>query len=76
MTEDEIVGWHHRFNRHEFEQTLGVGDGQGGLPCCSPWGRKESETTERVNKLTDENSWVVKIPWRRAWQHTPVFLPR
>ena len=76
MTEDEIIGWHHRSNRHEFEQTLGVGDGQGGLPCCSPWGRKESETTERVNKLTDENSWVVKIPWRRAWQHTPVFLPR
>ena len=39
-TEDEMVGWHHRLNGHEFEQTPGVGDGQGGLACCSPWGRK------------------------------------
>ena len=46
MTEDEMVGWHHRLNGH---QILGVGDGQGGLACCSPWGRKESETTERLN---------------------------
>ena len=37
-TEDEIFGWHHRLNGHEFEQTLGVGDGQGGLECCSSWG--------------------------------------
>ena len=37
MTEDERVGWHHRLNGHEFEQTLGVGDGLGGLACCSPW---------------------------------------
>ena len=42
-TEDEMVGWHHRLNGHEFEQPLGVGDGQGSLACCSPWGRKESE---------------------------------
>ena len=48
MTEDEMVGWHHRLNRHEFEQTLGVGDGQGGLACCGPWGREESDTTERI----------------------------
>ena len=40
MTEDEIFGWHHGFNGHEFGYTLGVGDGQGGLTCCSPWGRK------------------------------------
>ena len=40
---------HHRLNVHEFEQALGVGDGQGGLACCSPWGRKESDTTERLN---------------------------
>ena len=40
MTEDEMVGWHHRLNGHELEQTLRVGDGQGGLACCSPWGRK------------------------------------
>ena len=44
MTEDEMVGWHHRFNGHEFEQALGVGDGQGGLACCSPWGCKEPDT--------------------------------
>ena len=41
MTEDEIVGWHHRLDGHEFEQALGVGDGQGGLACCSPWVHKE-----------------------------------
>ena len=41
-----MVGWHHRLNGHEFEQALGVGDGQGGLACHSPWGRKESDMTE------------------------------
>ena len=46
MTEDEMVGWHHRLNGHEFEQALGVCDGQGGLECCSPSGRKESGMTE------------------------------
>ena len=49
MTEDELVGWHHRLNGHEFEQAPGVGDGQGSLACCSPWGHKESDTTERLN---------------------------
>ena len=49
MTEDEMVGWHHRLNGHEIEQAPGVGDGQGGLACCSPWGRKESDRTERLN---------------------------
>ena len=49
MTENEMVGWHHQLNGHEFEQSLGVGDGQGSLACCSPWGRKESDTTERLN---------------------------
>ena len=48
-TEDEMVRWHHRLNGHAFEQALGVGDGQGSLACCSPWGRKESDTTERRN---------------------------
>ena len=43
MTEDEMVGWHHRLDGHEFEQALGTGDGQGSLACCSPWGRKELE---------------------------------
>ena len=51
-TEDEMVGWHHRLNGHEFEQALGNGDGQGGLACCSPWGHKESDMTEQVNNST------------------------
>ena len=48
-TGDEMVGWHHRLNRHEFEQALRVGDGQGSLMCCSPWGLNESYTTEQLN---------------------------
>ena len=48
-TEDEMAGWHHRLDGHEFEETPGVGDGQGGLACCSPWGCKESDMTERLN---------------------------
>ena len=48
-TENEMVGWHHRLNGHEFEQAPGVGDGQGSLACCSPWGCKESDTTEWLN---------------------------
>ena len=48
-TEDEMVGWHHRLNGHEFERTLGDGDGKAGLACCSPWGCKESDTTEQLN---------------------------
>ena len=52
MTEDEIIGWHHRLNGHEFEQTLGVGEGPGSLVCCSPWGHKESDTTEGLNLIT------------------------
>ena len=47
--EDEMVGWHHRFSRHEFEQALGDSEGQGHLVCCSPWGCKELDTTERLN---------------------------
>ena len=49
MTEDEMVGWHHRLDGHEFEQALGVDDGQESLECCSSWGRKESDMTERLN---------------------------
>ena len=49
MTEDEMVGWHHRLNGHGFGCTPGVGDGQGGLACCSLWGRKESDRTERLS---------------------------
>ena len=49
MTEDEIVGWHHRLDGHEFEQVLGVDDGQGSLACCSLWCCKERDTAERLN---------------------------
>ena len=49
MTEDKMVGWHHRLDGCEFEQALGVGDEQGSLVGCSPWGRKEPDTTERLN---------------------------
>ena len=49
MTEDEMAGWHHWLDGHEFEWSPGVGDGQGGLACCDSWGHKESDTTERLN---------------------------
>ena len=49
MTEDEMVGWHHRLDGHEFEETLGVGDGQGGLVYCRPRGCQESDMTEQLN---------------------------
>ena len=54
MTEDEMFGWHHRLNGHGFGWTPGVGDGQGGLTCCSPWNCKELDTTEQLN-------WIVII---------------
>ena len=54
MTEDEMVGWHHQLDGHELEQAPGVGDGQGSLACCSPWGCKELDMTERLN-WTDAN---------------------
>ena len=49
MTEDGMYGWRYRFNGHEFEQALGIGDGQESLMCYSPWGRKESDMTECLN---------------------------
>ena len=49
MMEDEMVGWHHQLNGHEFEQTLGDSEDQGSLTCCSPWGPKESDTTDHLN---------------------------
>ena len=48
MTEDEMVGWHHQLNGHEFEQAQGDGEGQGSLVCCSPWGHKELDITEQL----------------------------
>ena len=53
MTEDEMVGWHHRLNGHGSGWTPGVGDGQGGLACCSSRGRKESDMTEQLNRTLD-----------------------
>ena len=53
-TEDEMVDWHHYLNGHVFGWTLGVGDGQGGLVCCSPWGLKESDMTEQLNWTESE----------------------
>ena len=63
-TEDEMVGWHHRLSGHEFEQAPGVGNGQGSLACCSPWGRKESDTTERLN---NNNIWKWAKPVNRHY---------
>ena len=62
MTEDEMAGWHHWLHGHEFEWTLGVGDGQGGLACCDSWGRKESDTTEQLNWTE-----LKKERWEQKW---------
>ena len=56
-TEDEMVGWHHRLNEHEFEWIPGVGDGQRSLACCNPWGGKELDMTERLN--WSELNWLL-----------------
>ena len=58
MTEDKMVGWHHQLDGHEFEQTPEAGDGQGCLVCCSPWGHKESDTTEWLN-WTNEGACLI-----------------
>ena len=54
MTEYEMVGWHHHPDADKFEQALGIGDGQGGLACCSPWGHKESDMTELIPFFWEE----------------------
>ena len=59
-TEDEMTGWHHRLNGHEFKWTPGVGDGQEGLACCDSWSHKESDTTERLN-WTETLSVVINV---------------
>ena len=60
MIEDEMVGWPHRLDGHEFEQTLGDNEGQGSLACRSPWGRKESDTTEQLNNC---NTDIPNLVW-------------
>ena len=96
-TEDEMVGWHHWLNGHEFEPAPRVGEGWGSLACCSWWGCKELDVTEPnwngkginyeykinrykllyVKKISNKDLLYStgKIPWRRAWQPSPVFLP-
>ena len=65
--QDEMAGWHHRLNRHEFEWTTGVGDGQRGLVCCDSWGRKESDTTERLNE-------VISLRRTKIWQYYLLYM--
>ena len=65
-TENEIVGWHHRLNGHEFEQSPGAGEGQGSLACCSPWGRQESDTTKCWTELNIQKMHflnIYKVTW-------------
>ena len=61
-----MFGWHHGLNVHEFEQTLGDGEGQGCLACCSPWGRKESDTTERLNNNNDNAGCTSESPGQKC----------
>ena len=61
----EMVEWHHRLNGHEFEQALGVGDGQGSLACYSPWGHKESDTIEHLSMALKLR---MKLPWTKDCQ--------
>ena len=68
--EGEMVGWHQQLDGHEFEQALGVGDGQGSLACCSPWSRKESGTTERLNWLRPWASLCAHCNALAAKRHT------
>ena len=68
MTEDETVGWHHWFNGLEFEQAPGVGDRQGSLACCNPWGRTKLDTTERLNGTE------LNFCHHRAWEPPPPSL--
>ena len=69
-TEDEMVGWHHWLDGHEFEKAPGVGEGQGSLACCSPWGCKESDTTDQLN-----NPLLSLFPWETRPEVLPASLP-
>ena len=64
MTEDEMVGWYHKFNGYEFEQALGDGEGLESLACCSPSGRKESGMIEQLN---NSNKDINGLPWWLSW---------
>ena len=71
--EDEMAEWHHRLNGHVFEWTPGVGDGQGGLACGSPWGRRESDTIEQLNWSESEGAHRRNLQLSNC---TPVIYPR
>ena len=73
-TEDEMVGWHHWLNGHEFEWTPGISDGQGGLVCCDSWGRKESDTTERLNWTEQRSGTGWEVGGRFKREETCVYL--
>ena len=68
-TASEMVGWHHRLNGHGFEWTPGVGDGQGGLLCCSSWGRKELDTKEWLNWTESQVGETTFTEWRNRWRY-------
>ena len=84
MMKDERVGWHHQLDGHEFEQALGIGDGDGSLVCCSPWACKELDTTEWLNwtELIPVAEWLIRLLWKKMnfWlyllRHKWSFLPR
>ena len=70
MTKDEMIGWHHQLNGHKFDHTLGNSEGQGSLACCSPWGCKESDMTERQQTSFQDPIWLLclclslqGLPW-------------
>ena len=65
--QDKMVGWHHWLNAHEFEQSLGDGGGQGSLECCSPWGQKESDTTEQLNNNNFYRNISAELHWFNFW---------
>ena len=80
-----MVGWHHQLNGHEFDQAPGDGQGQGSLVCCSPWGHKESDTTEQLNNNNNKYVYICKFPekgkdvqqiytgcylWNRDWDQS------
>ena len=75
-TQDEMVGWHHQLDGHEFEQDSGVGDGQGSLACCSPWGDKESDMTEGLNwtELNNLLTYHLNYCWNIYQKEIPVNL--
>ena len=78
MTENKMVGWHHRLNEHEFGQTPGDGEGQGRLACCSSWGCEELNRTERLNNKYCYKHWktefLLKKKKKRSGETVPVFL--